>query len=427
MIKKSLTKIILIIVAASIVTLGVIKLAALGSAAINALNSEQNETNKKDSVTINFIHWSNFPREIFTSFSQKYPNIKVEFEQYGRQHYPEVQRARMSSGENVDIMAVMENDYESFVKNGYLVNLTDKDYINNYRLRALEDIAELRQDKKVFAVPYKSWVLGIWYNKIFFNRYGIEIPNNYNEFLEACRILKANGVNPMVLGCRDEWVSSYIYYIRIWNSAGYDRNWFRKLNSGEITWMHPSIVQSFEDVESFIKKGYILKDSINLSYHQAFNEFIKGRAAMCLAGDWSMDMIEPGIEKAIELGMFPIPYNDEGLAKMVPGTNAGFLMGIFSGSHKKDEADLLLDYLSQPEVAQVYVDETKSSSNILEVDYKKLKYNQSWEQLRMSEYITPLTVILPRNVQNRLNKSAKELLIGSKTARQILQELDDIQ
>ena len=424
--KKIFLKVVLAVALIGLISSAVYKLIDIGRESFGALNSEQIENRQKEAVTVNFIHWSNFPKKIFSSFNEKYPNIKIEFEQFGRQHFPEVQRARMSSGESVDLMGVMENDYESFIRNGYLVNLTEKDYIYKYRQGALDDIAGLRQDKKIFAVPYKSWVLGIWYNKILFNKYRLEVPNHYKEFMEVCRVLKANGVNPLVLGCKDEWVSSYIYYIRIWNSAGYNRNWFRKLNSGELRWTDPLILKDMEDVEGFINNEYLLKDSISLTYHQAFSEFVRGQAAMCLMGDWSLDMIEPGIEKVCDLGVFPIPYNDENIAKMVPGTNAGFLIGIFAGSAKKNEAELLLEYLSQPEVAQVYADETRSSSNIVGVDYKRLKYNELWEPLRMSEYMTPLTVVLPRNVQNKLNKSAKEFLIGIKTPHQILEELDSI-
>jgi ABC-type glycerol-3-phosphate transport system substrate-binding protein len=383
--------------------------------------------NEQEAITLHFLHWSPIPEKIFKDFSEKHPNIKVEFEQFGMQQYPGVQKARMSSGEGVDIMGVMESDYDSFVDKGNLLKLTGKSYLNNYREEVIQALADLHPNGEIYCLPYKSWVLGIWYNKILFNKYNVRIPKNYKEFLEVCSILKSNGIAPMVLGCRDEWISSYIFNLRIWHASETDNDWFRGLGSGKVRWTDKKIIRAFEETKDFIDKDYLLKDSINLTYYQAFSEFINGRSAMCLMGDWSTDLCEPGIEKVCDLGVFPIPFNDTGSIKMVPGAKAGMLLGIFSETPFEKEAQLLLEYFSKPEVAQVYSEQTKSNSPVKGVRNNQIKYNDLWEPLQKMKMMTPLNTVLDHEVQDKLSKCAKELIINAKTPYKIAEELAELQ
>ena len=409
-----------------IVAVSVYKLSTADIVGLGLSDIEQTEAGEKKQAVVHFIYYSNFPKKILSSFTEQYPNIKVEYEKFGKEQYPEVQRVRLSSAENVDLMEVMGNDYEAFAIDGYLENLTDRTFIKNYNEASIRALSELRGDGKIFSVPYKNSVTGIWYNKILFNKYYLEVPENYEEFLEACRVLRTNGVAPMVIGCKDETVSSYIYYMRLWNCAGSDSRWPEKLESGRTRWTDEGIRKSFKEIQSFIDKGNLLKDSANLTYQQAFHEFIRGRAAMCLLDDGSLDMIEPGVEKVCDLGVLPIPYNDGTGERFVPGTRTGFLMSIFSGSSNKKETEMLLEYLSRPEVAQVYANETKSNSTVKNVNHSGIKYSELWEPLRQSEYIPALSEYLSYDTQKKLNRSARELLTGLKSPDEILQELDGL-
>lgn len=388
-------------------------------------DGELMETGHKEQVTLHFMYCNSFPKEIFARFTEKYPHIKVEFEQFGRQHYPDVQQVRLSSGENVDLMEVMETDYQDFVEKGYLEDISGMAFLQNYRQDALDALGKLNPSGKLYAVPYKSSTLGIWYNKILFNKYGLKVPDSYGKLVEACKVFKANGVAPMVIGAKDEWRGSDVYYIRLGNAAHGDLNRLEKLSTGELKWLDAEVIKSFEEVGDFIHKGYLLGDSINLTNRQAFNEFARGRAAMFLTDDSSLDMIEPGIEKVCDLGVFPIPYNDAGQNIWVPGSISDFRIGIFKGSAHKEEAELLLDYLSQPEAAQYYVNETKSNSTLKNVNFAEVKYNELWKPLREGPFLAPMAVSLGHDSNERLNRLTRELMVGLKTPRELLKEMDE--
>jgi len=380
--------------------------------------------NDKDKTVIHFIDWEYFPQKIFDDFSIKYPNIKVEFEQYGINQYSNLQRTRILSSKDIDVMGIMNRDYSNFVDKGYLEDITNEDFLNNYNKESIKELLNITTNSnRVFSVPYKSKIYGVWYNKILFDKYNLKVPKNYDDFLNVCETFQAKGINPMVLGCRDKNVSSYIYYIRIWNILNSNPQWFEKLKIGEVKWTDKEMLDVFEKIDEFIKSGYLSKKSISLTYQQAFSSFVSGQAAMCIMDDSSINMYEPNIEKSCDLGVFPIPYNKLGESIKVPGLKASSLIGIFSESKYKKEAKLLLTYLSDVKTAQLYSDETLSNCNIDGISTINLKHDDLWQPLRSLILIPPMTSTLDTDVEEELNSRANQLIIGSKDIGELLKEI----
>lgn len=384
--------------------------------------------NDKDKTVIHFINWEYFPQKLFDDFSIKYPNIKVEFEQYGINQYSNLQKTRILSSKDIDVMGIMNRDYSNFVDKGYLEDITNEEFLNNYNQESIVDLVNITTNSNnVFAVPFKSKIYGVWYNKILFDKYNLKVPKNYDDFLDVCETFQSKGINPMVLGCRDKNVSSYIYYISIWDILNKDPQWFEKLKSGEVKWTNKDMLDIFKKIDKFIKKGYLSKKSISLTYQQAFSSFVNGQAAMCIMDDSSINMYEPNIEKSCDLGVFPIPYIKLGESIKVPGVKASSLIGIFSESKYKREAKLLLTYLSDVKTAQLYSDETLSNCNIDGISTINLKNDELWQPLRGLSLIPPMTSALDSDVEEELNLGANQLIIGSKSIGELLNEIQKVQ
>lgn len=395
------------------------------SSGINFLDVEESLVDSSSKVeTIHFLHWTNFPKKIISNFSRKYSNVKVEFERVNITLYPEAQKIRLASGENIDIMGVLENDYSRFVNNGYLLELTEKNFLDNYSTESINQLKNMKS-QGIYCIPYKSWVIGVWYNKSLFSKYNISIPDNINSFLEACKRLKSYGVTPIMLGCRDDSTSSYLHYLSIFNAGGEDLEWSNKLAVGEVSWTDKRILNSSQYTERIVKYGYLPEETINLTYQQAFSEFLRGRSAMCISADWSVELCEPNSDKFIDLGVFALPYNDEGVKRRVPGYKAGFLTGVFSGSKNITSAELFLQYISEPNVASIYSDETGTHTNVIG-SYGEQKYDMIWESIRRKEFITPISIYLDSTNNMSLNKSVKELIVDEKPIAQILNKLESM-
>lgn len=389
-------------------------------------NKSSNNT-LKETKKVHFLHWSYFPKELFNDFKTKNPNLSVEFEKINENNYDKLLKTTIASGSQVDVIGLKGNVYEDFVRRGYLVDLSDRTFLNNYKTDIRADVRSILKNGREYAVAYKGSVFGIWYNKILFDKYDIRVPDNYNEFIDVCRKLKVNGINPMVIGARDDWAGSCLFLLRFLNVTDQNKLWFQEIMSGKMKWTDMEISSAFQDIGSFINEGYLSEDSINLTYQQAFNEFINGHAAMTIMGDSSINLIKGNVERVCEPGVFPIPYKNSGWTNKVAGSKTDFLIGIFNESKLKGGAESLLDYLSTPEAAKIYSDITLSFPTIKGVDTSNLNYSRVWEPLRKTELISSGIYDMDEETRNQFYYKTKEMIAGTKTFEQILKELQSFQ
>lgn len=72
---------------------------------------------------------------------------------------------------------------------------TTEDVMGNYRLsQTLEDGTEIN---RLYAVPLGGEVRGMFVNVSLLKHYGLEIPTNFEEFENCCKVLRENGLIPI--------------------------------------------------------------------------------------------------------------------------------------------------------------------------------------------------------------------------------------
>ena len=64
-------------------------------------------------------------------------------------------------------------------------------------------------NKKSYGLPIYATTNGVIYNKNIFKKYGLEIPNSYEEFIQICDTLKAEGICPLAIGGNQEENMTY--------------------------------------------------------------------------------------------------------------------------------------------------------------------------------------------------------------------------
>jgi ABC-type glycerol-3-phosphate transport system substrate-binding protein len=371
---------------------------------------------------INFIHWGNFPPEVINDFSKKHSGIVVNYQKVDGENYSDTLRTKIACDDDIDVMGIKESDYADFVGKGYLVDLSGKEFLNNYREDVRTALRGLDGEGREYAVAYESYVYGIWYNKILFEKYNLAVPHNYDEFLKVCGVLKKNGTSPLILGARDDWNAGLLYLLgeQSGDSASSGSKASQLPDSG--------MKQALKDLSTFVDFGYIAKNSINLTYQQAFSEFSRGRAAMMITGDSAVNLVKDDIDLVCDPGVFQLPCKGAGLDDLkVAGSKTDFLTGVFTESKNEKDAEDFIEYLSSPETAQIYLDATMSVPNIKGVETGGLKYNDLWDPLRSKNLISPFSSLLDNNMHRLMNKGAKELIIKSKTYSQIYNELQKAQ
>lgn len=100
----------------------------------------------------------------------------------------------------------------------------------------LTDIAlnQTIYNSKVMGLPCgEASISGMLYNKQIFEKYGISIPKTQEEFMNACQILKENGITPVYLPNAE--ITMLLYQFPL-DSLVSDTATLNKLNDGSLSY-----------------------------------------------------------------------------------------------------------------------------------------------------------------------------------------------
>jgi len=137
-------------------------------------------------------------------------------------------------------------------------------------------------DKGIWSVPvnvHRSNVL--WYIPANLKKWGVEVPKTWDEFFAIAPKLKAAGVTPLALA--QNWTANHLWESVALASLGAD-NW-DALWAGKLKFDSPEGVKAWELFGKVLE--YTNSDATSLSWQQATDMVIDGRAAFNIMGDWA--------------------------------------------------------------------------------------------------------------------------------------------
>lgn len=136
---------------------------------------------------------------------------------------------------------------------------------------------------KPYSVPvniHRANVL--WYNKTVFSSNGLQAPKTMDEFFTVADALKAKGITPLALGDVDPFASNQLLETVLLGTLGADG--YNGLWTGATDWKSAKVTEAINNFKKML--GYVNSDHTSLSWDQANDLVIKGKAAMTIMGDW---------------------------------------------------------------------------------------------------------------------------------------------
>lgn len=310
-------------------------------------------SHKNEVSRIVFVHWREFPNEIFEKFEKEFPNIKVDYEKYSREEYSQILQTKILAHEKVDVMGVPENDYDQYIQNGYLKDLSNRVYISRYAVDARKP---LKRGDAEYAVAYEKTYYGIWYNKAIFKQYGLGEPHNFSGLLSICGKLKSNGVTPLIMGSSDDESAIDLLHLRAFQMINTKPPYSQAFATNQL-------LRMLDDTKEMTDKEYIHTDPVQMTAQQAFKDFANGKAAMTLAPDtYTGILLNEGISAA-DFGVFPIPYQDTASPAALVNYKE-CLIGINTQTDSSDASESFMEYMSRPETVKLYSDKYHTFTTI---------------------------------------------------------------
>lgn len=157
---------------------------------------------------------------------------------------------------------------------------------------------------KVYGLPLAQDAEVIYYNKEVFAKYGLSVPQTYDDFLNIIEVLAKNGVTPMTVPNKEPWVGSIPYMMileRIGGLEAYQETVLEKTGS----WANEPFIEAGKVLQELMNLGAFEKNVNSVTTKEAEVKLAEGKAGMYAMGTWSIATLTGSMGE--NLGFFNFP------------------------------------------------------------------------------------------------------------------------
>ncbi len=196
----------------------------------------------------------------------------------------------------------------------------------------------------LYCIPYSNYQVVLYYNKDILEENNVEVPTTWDELLAACETLKGNGVQPFIVGEKDNFRFGHLHTILSLKSYGADIG--KKLGNREVAYDGEEMLKIYEMMKELIDKGYLGDNLLSTDAVQENSYFTDGKAAFQFSGSWCASSIaDSGSElytnKTIGVTRFP-SVNEEFAKVDMGGPNDSFFVSTLNKSDEEIAASVVL-------------------------------------------------------------------------------------
>lgn len=317
-------------------------------------------------------------RKIIDGFNESNEyGVKVEIQNMANSDYKTKLTTMMASDSETDIIFTWPLGYlENFVNGDKIVSLQkyldeDEDWKNSFNGGILEP---LTYDGEVYAIPTQQSTAIMYYNKAIFDKYGLEVPTTYDEYVQICDTLKENGVTPVALASTadDAWLVSQ--YIQQLSDGIKGEDLFNSIKDGTGKWNDEGMVEAGKLFQEEVNKGYFEDGFTGVSREEAQLQFANGQTAMYFNGCWEISNLDKkeNAAEAENISCFLMPAVNEEYAGVEVGS-VDTSYAITKKCKNVDAAVALLKYMTNEKSTSLLLyDYGRIPSTNIDIDDSKL-------------------------------------------------------
>ena len=278
-------------------------------------------------------------------FEEAHPEIKLEVEWYEA-------NAWKDQGET---LALSDSLPDVFYWNagGVLWNLVSSGDIlalNDYLTDDIKDqliggaLANMTFDGKVYQLPYTNACSCLYCNTELFDKYGVKIPETWDELLDAVKAFKEAGVTPMALGGGDKWPTNMYTDIIALRFVGDEACRACYYKTEGATFLTDDWKEGMEAFKTLIDLGAFPDDALSLTRDESEVPYFNGEIPMYVHGQWFSGSLSPEMQQKVKAVKFPAVgkgYDNQWMG----GPAEGF--SVSAHTAHPDEAFVACQFLAQ--------------------------------------------------------------------------------
>lgn len=271
-----------------------------------------------------------FKEEATIQFMERFPNVTIEFTALPNAYT--LIDTKIQAGDVDEMYDIIEYDSpEQFIAAGKLVpqddlwdrspydreDVTMRDLTNDvyYNLSFAHGWPD--GEAHVSAFPFMGGTpAGMYFNKAQFEEFGWnQNPRTWQEFLDLCEDIKAEGIAPIVFtGVYGDYLNM-AFGIKPFEIADHNgtvdtfidnyRNWKMPM------YTTPEFMETYERIAKLGELGYFADGIPAMNHTQAQMKLLQGTAAMCITGSWVGNEMADAVPEDFEWGFMGVPFGDD--------------------------------------------------------------------------------------------------------------------
>lgn len=333
------------------------------------------KTSKTDVVTV--WHWMSDRENAFLELAKKYEidtGVKINFELYAPSDaYTQKVRAAAQTNTLPDIFGILseKRDFASFIKSGYVYNLTtemnsDNGLWKNKLFQKALSVNEFLEENSfgvepgIYGVPIDVMNIQMLYNKDLLKLAGLnpsKPPQTWNEWIAANKNLKEKGIQGLVSGWGEVWMIDCLASNYAFNIMGREK--VLDTIRGKVPYTDPDWVKVFDLFRQMANEDMLASGVVTMVNKTAEQLFANNRAAFAFNGSWCVNVYK-GMNPSLNYGAMLPPQASDKYPLMIWG-GAGSSFMVNKRAKNADKAVKFLKWLTDTE-QQVYL--AKETQNL---------------------------------------------------------------
>lgn len=265
----------------------------------------------------------------------------------------------VTSGANqIDVVEYWYPGLGTLVENNVLENL-DQWYANNAATVKPDDFFEVYFDTYTkignsrYGVPYDGDMHLLWYYKPLLEKYNLQPPTTWDEYLNVCKTI-TEGEGGQAYGCAIMGakiplilIGTFLNRLGSFGGSFFDANGKPTINSPEAVAALTALVE---------QSKYALPSPSAVAFDEALGGWFTGKVGMVeFWTDLGSMTNDPASSKIVgQWGVVPLPKGPGPNGRVIASINAGFAMGVSTGSKNKALAYEFLKFAARPDIAARY-------------------------------------------------------------------------
>jgi glucose/mannose transport system substrate-binding protein len=123
----------------------------------------------------------------------------------------------------------------------------------------------------------------MWYNKKVFADNHLQPPATWDAYFKVAKVFKAKKIIPMSIGTKEGWEAGHVFETVLISVLGPDS--YKGLWTGATKWTDPKVTDALNLYKKVLAD--VNTDHSALTWDQALQYLVDGKAAMFIMGDWT--------------------------------------------------------------------------------------------------------------------------------------------